>query len=81
MLRYIADVRQSVRYAISDLKGADELPGFSLPKKVSNFSLNYVSLFLLTMTVFFQWTSIINVVIRTLVLIPIHVHYRFIISL
>jgi hypothetical protein len=37
-LRYIADVRQSVRYAISDLKGADELPGFSLPKKVSDTS-------------------------------------------
>jgi len=41
MLRYIGDVRQSVRYAISDLKGAEELPGFSLPKKVSDGFLKY----------------------------------------
>jgi len=35
MSRYIGDVRQSVRFAVSDLKDdAAELPGFSLPKKV-----------------------------------------------
>jgi hypothetical protein len=33
MIRYISDVRQSVRFAVADLKGVDELPGFSLPKK------------------------------------------------
>ena len=32
--RYIGDIRQSVRFAASDLKGgATELPGFCLPKK------------------------------------------------
>ena len=35
MSRYIGDVRQSVRFAVSDLKHSDgELPGFCLPKKV-----------------------------------------------
>ena len=35
MSRYIGDVRQSVRFAVSDLKHGDgELPGFCLPKKV-----------------------------------------------
>jgi len=35
MTRYISDVRQSVRFAVSDLKdNAVELPGFCLPKKV-----------------------------------------------
>jgi hypothetical protein len=33
MLQHIANVRQAVRYAVSDFKGKD-LPGFSLPKKV-----------------------------------------------
>uniref|UniRef100_A0A8W8K250 TOG domain-containing protein n=2 Tax=Magallana gigas TaxID=29159 RepID=A0A8W8K250_MAGGI len=32
MFQHIADVRQAVRYAMSDYKGK-ELPGFSLPKK------------------------------------------------
>jgi len=35
MSRYISDVRQSVRFAASDLKdNSAELPGFCLPKKV-----------------------------------------------
>lgn len=33
---YVADVRQSVRYAISDMKGtSDVLPGFCLPKGIT----------------------------------------------
>ncbi|XP_071180493.1 stalled ribosome sensor GCN1-like [Mytilus edulis] len=32
MLQYIADVRQAVKYAVSDMEGK-ELPGFSIPKK------------------------------------------------
>lgn len=32
MLQYIADVRQAVKYAVSDMEGS-ELPGFSIPKK------------------------------------------------
>ena len=35
MLPHIASVRQAVRFAVSDFKGK-ELPGFSIPKKVSN---------------------------------------------
>jgi len=32
---YVADVRQAVRYAVSDMKGAsDLLPGFCLPKGI-----------------------------------------------
>lgn len=34
MLQYIADVRQAVKYAVSDMEGT-ELPGFSIPKKVN----------------------------------------------
>ena len=34
MLPHIASVRQAVRFALSDFKGK-ELPGFSIPKKVS----------------------------------------------
>lgn len=37
MFQYISDVRQAVKYAMSDYKGK-ELPGFSLPKKVVLFS-------------------------------------------
>lgn len=33
MLDHIQNVRQAVRYAASDMKG-EELPGFSIPKKV-----------------------------------------------
>ena len=33
MLDHIHNVRQAIRYAVSDLKG-QELPGFSIPKKV-----------------------------------------------
>lgn len=32
---YVSDVRQSVRYAVSDLKGAELLPGFCLPKGIA----------------------------------------------
>lgn len=32
MLEYIADIRQAVKYAVSDMDGK-ELPGFSIPKK------------------------------------------------
>ena len=34
MLEYIADIRQAVKYAVSDMDGK-ELPGFSIPKKVN----------------------------------------------
>ena len=35
MLDHIHNVRQAIRYAASDHKG-QELPGFSIPKKVQN---------------------------------------------
>ena len=35
MLEYIADIRQAVKYAVSDMDGK-ELPGFSIPKKVNS---------------------------------------------
>ena len=31
-MAHVADVRQAVRFAVSDLKGQDLLPGFCLPK-------------------------------------------------
>ena len=40
MSRYIIDVRQSVRFAVSDLSAdVTEIPGFCLPKKVSQFCI------------------------------------------
>ena len=35
MLQHISNLRQALRFAVSDFK-ADELPGFCLPKKVSD---------------------------------------------
>lgn len=32
---YVSDVRQAVRYAVSDMKGSDLLPGFCLPKGIA----------------------------------------------
>lgn len=32
---FVSDVRQAVRYAVSDLKGTSELPGFCLPKGIA----------------------------------------------
>lgn len=40
MFQHIADVRQAVRYAMSDYKGKN-LPGFSLPKKVGRIIFLY----------------------------------------
>ena len=38
MLGHIGNVRQAVKFAVSDLPpGRDELPGFCLPKKVLNY--------------------------------------------
>ena len=34
MIQYIGQIRQAIRFAVADLKGAYELPGFSIPKKV-----------------------------------------------
>lgn len=34
-IAHVSDVRQAVRYAASDLKGDDELPGFCLPKGIA----------------------------------------------
>ena len=34
MLQHIGNLRQAIRFAVSDFKGS-ELPGFCLPKKVS----------------------------------------------
>lgn len=31
-MAHVADVRQAVRFAVSDLKGQELLPGFCLPK-------------------------------------------------
>lgn len=33
-MAHVADVRQAVRFAVSDLKGQDLLPGFCLPKVI-----------------------------------------------
>ena len=45
----VPQVKQALRYAVSDLKGAELLPGLCLPKKVSEalqfglyFSLHYL---------------------------------------
>jgi hypothetical protein len=32
---HVGDIRQAVRFAVSDLKGQDLLPGFCLPKVIS----------------------------------------------